>query len=244
MICGMKQLGFNLAVAGLCFVVGLVGVSLLSFSPPRSQVSHSAVSSPVVITYEPQCTQRQAVSPRSPIRQFDFLNFTYPNRSSGYRGLRSQLKFTDGEFELYNPEEHFIWLISASPESIIYTDLTNDGEEEAVIEMFSHSGASGGEHFIYIYTMAGNRPRLLWFFETYASGTDIGGLKEIYSHHGDLILELYGRNKVIGTRSTLDEKYVCDPCYKEFTQVRFQWNGKSFEKKGRVEIIPLADKHY
>jgi hypothetical protein len=247
MSCGAKHLGFKFTVAVLCFVVGLVAVSIFSFrqSPLEADIYPASIPEELVpddLTPYASFDETQSNSPESKIRRVDFMNFAYPNRSLSYRGIQSSIELTNGEFELYNPKEPLRWLISASPDAIIYADLTNDGEDEAIVEMFSHSGASGGEHFIYLYTMRGERPRLLWFFETYGSGTDIGGIKGMYLQDGDLILELYGKNKVTGKGSTLAEDYMCDLCYKEFTRVRFHWNGKSFKQKGKAEIIPLADK--
>jgi len=242
MICGIKHLSLNYTVAVLCFVIGLSAVSIFSFRqmPPKTDIS--PVSIPEVVTHDSQCTKGHADLPESQIRRVDFLNFAYPNRSLGYSGIQSAIKLTNSEFELSNPKENLRWLVSASPDNITYADLTNDGEEEAIVALFSHSGASGGEHFIYIYTMAGKHPRLLWFFETYGSGTDIGGIKEMYPQNGDLILEIYGKNKVNRKGSTVAEDYECDGCYKEFTRARFHWNGKSFKQKGKAEILPLADK--
>ncbi|MBA2732308.1 MAG: hypothetical protein H0U54_05400 [Acidobacteria bacterium] len=242
MICGIKHLSLNYTVAVLCFVVGLGAVSIFSFKQVPSKADISPVNIPEVVTYDSLCTKGQTSLPKSQIRRIDFLNFAYPNKSLGYGTIQSAIELTGGEFEISNLKENFLWLVSASPDNITYADLTNDGEEEAIIEMFSDSGASGGEHFLYVYTMARGQAKFLWFFETHGSGTDIGGIKEIYSRDGDLILEIYGKNKVSGKGSTVAEDYECDGCYKEFTRARFHWNGKSFKQKGKAEILPLADK--
>ena len=237
----MKRLGFNSIVAIICFVIGLLAFSLGGFVRLRSKIDVPLVKVPQIITPAPQLPVAQMASPESRIRRVDFMNFTYPNKSRYYHKVASEIRLTNGDFEFYNPKDHFIWLVGGETDKIIYADLTGDDEEEAVIDLFSHSGASGGERFIYVYTMAGKYPKLLWFFETYASGSDIGGIREMYVQDGVLVLELNGRNRIKENGSTLVDEYQCDQCYKEFTRMRFQWDGKRFKQKGRLEVYPLPD---
>jgi hypothetical protein len=174
------------------------------------------------------------------IRQVDFMNFAYPNRSIYYRKLRRTIRLTNGEFQFHIPKK-ILWLVDLRAENIKYADITGDANEEAVIDLFSHSGASGGEHFIYVYTLQAQRPKLLWFLETYGSGTDIGGIKEIYGRDGDLTLELFGKNRVVGNRSDVSQTYECDRCYRYFTRIRFHWNGNTFYPKSRKFIALPSD---
>ena len=88
--------------------------------------------------------------------------------------------------------------------------------------------------------MRDNRPKPLWTFLTHASGTDIGGIKDIYAQEGELILELYGKNKLTPIGSTLAEPYNCDGCYDSFTRLRFHWNGRKFTQKGKIEVMRLS----
>jgi hypothetical protein len=237
----MKRLSVNLIVMVGCFVVGLVVVSILNFMQPHPKANSYSGTVPQTVTPSCKVIQEQTALSKSRIRQIDFLNFIYPNKSSGYSSIQSTIKLVNGDFEFYNPKESFLWLVSAEQRNITYADLTGDGEEEAIIELFSHSGAAGGEHFIYIYTMVGSHPQLIWFFETYGSGTDVGGIKNEYVQDGDFILELYGENKLSESRATVNEMaegYECDRCYKEFTRVRFHWSGKRFEQK-EITLCPI-----
>jgi hypothetical protein len=241
----MKRLGFSSIIMSICFVAGLSVVEVWSFvqSSLKNRISPANITQ--CMKSFSKLANAQPVLSESRIRRIDFLNFIYPNRSSTYRSIQGTIKLVNGEFEFYNQKERFQWLVSAGQKNIIYADLTGDGEEEAIIEMFSHSGAAGGEHFIYVYTMAGNQTKLLWFFETYGSGTDVGGIKAMYVQDSDLILELYGKNEVTEKGATVDEiaqNYMCDTCYKEFTRVRFHWNGKRFEQQGKAEVYSLIDK--
>src|SRR2546423_14434400 len=100
----MKRLGFNLIAMIGCFVVGLVAVLALSFIQlhPKANVSPSNV-----LTNACPTERLRGVLLGSQIRQIDFLNFTYPIRSSSYKSVQNTIKLVNGDFEFYNPKENF-----------------------------------------------------------------------------------------------------------------------------------------
>src|SRR5437868_10855559 len=129
MNCAMKRLGFNLIAMIGCFVVGLASVLALSFTQAYLKADHYPGNIPQAVTPAWKVTETQTTSYESRIRLIDFLNFTYPNKSSSYRSVQNTLELVNGDFEFYNSKEKFRWLVSAVQRNIIYADLTGDGEE-------------------------------------------------------------------------------------------------------------------
>lgn len=221
------------------FILGVAAVHIWNglVSPNRCE-SELRLVAPFVALAKPTVeTPADSTFYKSPIRKVDFANFTYQTEVIGVKQVALKEGETPEFFETSPARRNLLSL-----GEVIYADLTGDGEEDAVVTLFWQSGPSGGEHLIYLYTMSGNRPALLWTLLTFASGSDIGGIKEIYPRDGDLILELHGRNKIVGGRSTLAQKYLGDTVYTEFTRVRFHWNGKAFRQHGRTEFLPLPVK--
>lgn len=241
----MRRLSFKLITAAACFIAGVAVFLLWGTLRFGGAGEVAPVYLPPGFSPAPTHIARPSLAPEttstSEIRQVDFLNFTYPNLGYYYNRLRKTIELKQGEFEFTRHERDFMmWLVDLSPDHVSYADLTGDGEEEAILEMFSHSGMSGGEHFIYIYTMKMRHPRLLWFFETSASGSDIGGLRALKSQNGELELELNGVNRVIGQRATIGAE-DCEQCDGYFTRLRFRWNGKTFQKIREPEILSRTD---
>src|SRR5436309_10147129 len=109
----MKRLSFNLIVMIGCFVVGLASVLALSFMQSNPKANNYPGYIPQAVTPAQKVTETQITSYESRIRQIDFLNFTYPNKSSSYRGVQNTIKLVNGDFEFYNSKENFRWLVSA-----------------------------------------------------------------------------------------------------------------------------------
>lgn len=236
----MRRFSFHSLLMLLSFLVGIALVAGWRFLHTQAEAEIRQI--PPINNEMTACPLGGSEYPESqPIREVDFLNFSYPNKAFHYRGFPKTISLVDGEFQFRKPEEKLLWRASLSPSHISYADLTRDGEPEAILEIFSQSGASGGEYFFYIYTMKRGQPKLLWFFETYASGSDVGGHRNLYAGNGELVLELNGANKIIGNRSEVIS-YAGDTNYDECSRVRFRWNGESFRQKGQVEFYPLPDK--
>ena len=49
---------------------------------------------------------------------------------------------------------------------ITYGDVTSDGEEEAIIELYAEAGGTEASEDVFIYAMRSGNPVLLWKFET------------------------------------------------------------------------------
>ena len=112
--------------------------------------------------------------------------------------------------------------------------MTGDGIEEAFVRIGIQAGGSGMPNDVYIYTIKGNRPKLLWSFET-GDRAD-GGFRRIYSENGKLVVELYGKGtRVNGRLSGAENAPAC--CAASVTRTRYQWNGTRFLQGGKPEIF-------
>jgi len=163
------------------------------------------------------------------IRHIDFDNFKYP-RTADLRTPGGEKSFTlkGGGFEETKSN------VGMYMGDVVYGDITGDGLEEAMVSLGVASGGSAIPNCVYIYTLEGNRLKLLWAFTT-GDRAD-GGLRRIYSQNGDLYIELYGNGTRIG-----GELYGTEPvaacCAKSITRTRYSWSGKRFKQEGESEIL-------
>jgi hypothetical protein len=118
-----------------------------------------------------------------------------------------------------------------------YGDVTGDGMAEAMIVLYAERGGNESSQDVFIYTLQGGRPKLLWKFAT-GDRAD-GGLKRIYADNGRLIIELYGVETKIGK-----DLYGTNPvgvgscCPKNFTRTTYRWMVNSFQQDGESEVLP------
>ena len=165
-----------------------------------------------------QVESKSASSPPSPIRYIDFDNLSYPDYPdySSDRSSRIALKAGEGH-----------------PTYINYGDMTGDGVEDAMVVLGIETRGSAIPHIVYIYTLENNRPKLLWHFET-GDRVD-GGLRRIYAENGELVVELFGRGKIIGRNLYADECTRGESPYSYIvTRSCYQWRGNNFQLKGKA----------
>lgn len=183
--------------------------------------------SPTVSIVQP-VNQKQTPKISSPIRNFDFKNFTYPD-PGGYEG-----------FKLINGKKLFVHRETDGIDlnNIKYLDANNDGEEDAILFMSVQIDGSMIPEIIYIYALRNKRPKLLWSFM--AGDRANGGLKEIYLENDGLIVELFGENKYLDGNwesHIPKDKLRGDCCPSLYTKTRFKWNGKKFVVHGNPELF-------
>jgi hypothetical protein len=154
------------------------------------------------------------------IRHVDFKNFTYP--MSGPRLGHDRLKWLDtsrpGHVRLVNGADN-----AESPtftfESVKFADVTGDGKEDAIVVLTFHSGGTQTSDYVYIYSFADGKPKLLAY--CYTGNRSDSGLYKVYGKHGMLVVELLDPNK----RSA-------ECCSSGFVRTRYRWNGQGFEAIG------------
>lgn len=178
------------------------------------------------------CSQQQTSS----IRSVDFANFSYPARVAQEKGW---FKLRNGELQSKRDEigrPLGMWLKMAS---VDYGDVNGDGIEDAIINIHWITGGSATPNLVYIYTFKNHKPLLLWAFET-GDRAD-GGYKRVYAEAGNLVVELNGKNKVLGTDLYADDgdhTGVC--CALHFTRARYKWRRSRFGLVGKPEVLPLT----
>lgn len=165
----------------------------------------------------------------SSIRKIDFKNFTY----TGPDDYQDTFRLLGGEIPYVHRKVTGIVL-----NEVIFSDLTKDGAEEAILVMGVQTGGSSLPNLVYVYTLGDDKPKVLWKF---ISGDRAeGGLKKIYAENGEFVVELFGQNR-FGNDKWHYEMADGEPhglcCPTAFTRIRFHWNGTKFVPAGKPEII-------
>jgi len=168
--------------------------------------------------------------PGSSIHSVDFANFTYPwTAGLSVRGGTKTFRLRNGKREEIRDTRGHVEEIGVYLEHVSYGDVTGDGIEDAIIFMSILTGASAMPGQVYIYTLRGKHPELLWHFSTGDRAED--GFRKVYADHGNLVVELNGPKRI--------GEGLC--CPERFTRTRYQWRGGRFRQKGRKETIRILE---
>jgi hypothetical protein len=227
----MKRLITNM----LCFAVTLATGVCVSLFWTFLRSEEGDIRAIAVLDEAPSVTPI-VIPNSSPIREIDFANFTYPSQFVGEtRGfkVRNGERLPKRKDKIGRPLDW--WLIL---EGVTYGDVTGDGHEEAIVKLHLVTGGSALPDFVYIYGLRKGKLRLLWVFET-GDRAD-GGCKNVFAEHGELIVELYGKNKIIGRDLYEDDgTNTGDCCPTYFTRTTYAWSRNRFRQKGTSEVLPL-----
>jgi hypothetical protein len=206
------------------------------FQPPALPVANQP--SPQNVTRLP-VEAAPVPTPDSPIRSVDFGNFTYP--AWPIFGDRRGKTFTlhEGELPVRLDKHGYLVEIGLSGGVDSYGDVTGDGIEEAIISFGEDNrGASAIVEAVYIYTMRHGRPAFLWGFE--AGDRADGGLIRAYAENGELVVELEGKDKIIGKDLYAEDETSRGACCPTmFTRTRYEWRDGHFRQKGDAEVLPI-----
>ena len=175
------------------------------------------------------CSSAFAQTSNSNIRSANFSNFTYPwvIENSVYPNESFTLK--NGELSPTYDERGIKDEDGVVFESVKYSDITGDGEEEAIVFLSVVTGGSSIPGIIYIYTWQNNHPKLIWFRAT-GDRAD-GGLRHMYTENGDFVLELNSPLGALGAGRPI-----------QFERTTYKWTGKKFRQKQRA-ILPIPKSH-
>ncbi len=162
------------------------------------------------------------------IEKVDFRNFTFeypPDKSKG------SFTITNGEKPYGKTEDNSFKLTEVS-----YADLTNDGNNEAIISIEVGLAVSG-TNLVYIYSIENNEPKIIWSFWTGENA--FGGLKKAYSENGNLGIETFGKNKFENDKWTFQSliKNYETLLPTTYTKIIFKWNGKKFVPQGERQVF-------
>ncbi len=174
--------------------------------------------------------------PKCPIRQIDFKNFTYPKLPTGKCSM-NEVRLINGRYDApadIAGKHPAVDCWSVEVGLITYGDVTGDGEEEAIIELYAEAGGTEASEDVFIYAMRGGNPVLLWKFET--GDRAEGGPRRIAAENGELVVDLFGVGTAIGKKLYGTED-VGACCPKHFTRTRYRWVGTQFQQDGSEEVF-------
>lgn len=203
----------------------------------RDTRQESAAAAAATPSPEPAAAPEPAPTPDTPIRKIDFANFGYPFPDEPRGG--TQIRLRDGEQPPTEFSEHGIPQdVGYGLTDVTYGDLTGDGDEEAIVTLHEIHSGTGISSYVYIYAhRRRHRPVLLWSFR--AGDRADGGLQKVAAENGELVVELMGRNKVIGTNLYAhdgESQGAC--CPRSVTRTRYRWSRGRFRRTGEPEILP------
>ncbi|HUZ94548.1 MAG TPA: hypothetical protein VMU57_06505 [Edaphobacter sp.] len=175
------------------------------------------------------------------IRQVDFRNFTYPlsGHLLGHSGLqwlnipthagvkREPIHLVNGSdltktssFVMNGKE--YAQYEGFTLESVKFEDLTGDGKDEAVVVLRYQTGGTQTTHYVYIYAVDQEKPKLLAYCHT-GDGAYYG-LYNVYGKDGLLVFELLDPKRASG-----------DCCSAGEIVSRYKWRDGRFEAFGSSE---------
>lgn len=167
----------------------------------------------------------------SPIHQIDFRNFTFPGKSNG-----PSFRLTNGKTEFASNQ----CFNEVAFESIIYSDLTGDRHDEAVVNLrhLQMCGSSGVANHFYVFTMQGKKLQLIGQFSTGVQAQ--GGLKTFSVTEQRLSLELYGDYGFLGGRiAFMSQEKTSDCCPQRYSQIELRYENKKWVQESR-KVFPYA----
>lgn len=175
------------------------------------------------------------LSSYSKIEDVDFRNFTY--------SYVDNFTLKNGELPVGNMDQ-----TGFSFRRVQYADLTNDGNNEAIINLQVNYAVSSAS-LVCIYTLENGQPKKLWHILSGVFAN--GGLKEVYTKENILTVELFGdtkfdENNPQFTYPTNNKYPEAECCPSKFTKFNFKWNGEKFviaEKPALLDYDWKSEKH-
>jgi hypothetical protein len=175
------------------------------------------------------------------IRQVDFKNFTYPLSGTllGHDRLqwldvpaaahsnRKPIHLVNGDnltkssSFVMDGHEYTQWE-GFTLQSVEFADVMGDGQEEAIVVLHYRTGGTQQTDYVYIYTIAAGKPKLLAYFHT--GDRAYSGLCKVSGLDGKLVVELFDPEKRSG-----------DCCSSGIVRTSYKWHNRHFEVFGKSE---------
>lgn len=195
-------------------------IVLLTLSCSRAQITSPPSQQPIV-TASPvaNVTPSPGAIPTQPIRLIDFNRVVFPNYPEYTDRAKKYVTLKPGD---------------GGPAMLNYGDVTGDGIEEAMMMLGIESKGSAIPEIVYIFGVINGKPKVLWSFET-GDRAD-GGLRQVFADGGKLVIELFGKDRIIGTNLYRGDEGLC--CPSSFTRARYEWRGNRFRLVGKPERLP------
>lgn len=173
----------------------------------------------------------------SPLGNFDFKNFTFPFPRGWQDNDSKEFTLENGVRPVTKEK------IGVSFVTTLFGDATGDGADEAIVILKIDTGGSAIPQIVYFYSWKDEQPELIWSFRT-GDRAD-GGLKNIWTENGSVVIELFGQDRyILGDSETMkitgDEEQISFPSH--FTKTIYKWNGNIFRLEGKRLTYKTQDK--
>lgn len=223
--------------------------------PPAAEIKATPEPTPSIPNLQAELLDDRNKTTNSPLGTFDFKNHTY-ELPRGWQNPDGTTEITlangkvapveaatnddmDPETKAAVKAERRIGMSYITTK---YFDVTGDGEDEAFVVLKIETAGSAIPQLVYVFTWKDGKPELIWPFRT-GDRAD-GGLKDLRAENGELVVELYGRDRFILGQTetgkiTGDEEQLCCPTF--FTRSRYKWNGKNFLMQGKRLTFSVED---
>jgi hypothetical protein len=119
---------------------------------------------------------------------------------------------------------------------VVYGDVTGDSVEEAMVVHRQSTKGTARPFYVYVYAAGRGKPKLLWSFDAGERGD--AGLRRISAEGGELVVELYGRDRVVNGGTSVSEDNIGVCCPKYYTRSRYGWRGGRFQLKEKEAAVP------
>lgn len=221
---------------------------------PTIQSTLTPSPSPSRPNLQSQILDDRFKSSNSSLASIDFKNWNYPLPRGWQNPDGSDLTLTNGKLDPISADTDLGMdpevaaaaksqrRIGASYVTTRFFDVTNDGQDEALVILKIETTGSAIPQIVYIYNFNEDKPQLIWYFRT-GDRAD-GGLKDLRPENGELVVELFGQDRFLlgeteTAKITNDEEHICCPTF--FTRTRYKWNGKNFLMQGKRLTFSIAD---
>ena len=250
----------------LAVLIGGIGLSACLSSIDTNRETQSSRPTPTIqstLTPSPspsrpnlqsQILDDRFKSSNSSLASIDFKNWNYPLPRGWQNPDGSDLTLTNGKLDPISADTDLGMdpevaaaaksqrRIGASYVTTRFFDVTNDGQDEALVILKIETTGSAIPQIVYIYNFNEDKPQLIWYFRT-GDRAD-GGLKDLRPENGELVVELFGQDRFLlgeteTAKITNDEEQICCPTF--FTRTRYKWNGKNFLMQGKRLTFSIAD---
>jgi hypothetical protein len=166
-------------------------------------------------------------SAQADIRQVDFKNFSYPWSDAslgepGWLDISHERSVRLANGRRLHDSGNGVTLEGLTLEEVQFSDVTSDGQTNAVVVLRYDSGGTMFFYYVYIYSFAAGKPKLLACFQSGERADS--GLYRVYGQEGKLVVELFDPEKQSG-----------DCCSTGFIRTRYAWRNGKFLAVGAKE---------
>jgi hypothetical protein len=203
----------------------------------QNQTEKTEIEKPKMPNLQAEILDDQNAKSDSLIGSFDFKNFTYPLPRGWQDADGMDITLENGKRRLTEDKIGMEYVTTK------FFDVTGDGEDEALVILKVLTGSITIPQNVYIFEWKEGNPELIWHFRT-GDRAD-GGLKSIYMEDGELVVELFGRDRYLFNQMETsqivgDDQQLCCPTH--WTRTRYKFVDNKLLLEGDRLTYSLKDK--